>query len=257
MLCYAKLLHSCPTLCDPIDGSPPGSIVPGILQARILEWVAISFSSAWKEKSESEVAQSCPTLSNPMDCSLPGSSVHGIFQARVLEWGATAFSNNSYKKPLIWLTLFDISHSFWHSAFANIDNSLAKIQAEHSSSLKILFCYQVYLATSEDLAVHSPGRINTCLDCIQGKKKSKPSLNEELIVVCITTKAGVLVHLETTTHMLQRAEQEREIETALISWQKTFPEQGRIIPWSIWKQNSARITALVALWSVIWGQVPF
>ena len=46
----AKLLQSCPTLCDPIDGSPPGSSVPGILQARILEWVAISFSNAWKWK---------------------------------------------------------------------------------------------------------------------------------------------------------------------------------------------------------------
>ena len=44
----AKLLQSCPTLCDPIDGSPPGSPVPGILQARALEWVAISFSSACK-----------------------------------------------------------------------------------------------------------------------------------------------------------------------------------------------------------------
>ena len=42
----AKLLQSCPTLCDPIDGSPPGSPVPGILQAITLEWVAISFSSA-------------------------------------------------------------------------------------------------------------------------------------------------------------------------------------------------------------------
>ena len=46
----AKSLQSCPTLCDPIDGSPPGSAVPGILQARILEWVAISFSNAWKWK---------------------------------------------------------------------------------------------------------------------------------------------------------------------------------------------------------------
>ena len=43
----AKLLQSCPTLCDPIDGSPQGSPVPRILQARILEWVAISFSSVW------------------------------------------------------------------------------------------------------------------------------------------------------------------------------------------------------------------
>ena len=42
----AKSLQSCPTLCDPIDGSPPGSLVPGILQERTLEWVAISFSNA-------------------------------------------------------------------------------------------------------------------------------------------------------------------------------------------------------------------
>ena len=42
----AKSLQSCPTLCDPTDGSPPGSPIPGILQARILEWVAISFSNA-------------------------------------------------------------------------------------------------------------------------------------------------------------------------------------------------------------------
>ena len=63
--------------------APP---VPGILQARTLEWVAISFPMR-----ESEVTQSCLTLSHPMDCSLPGSSVHGIFQARVLEWIAIAF----------------------------------------------------------------------------------------------------------------------------------------------------------------------
>ena len=46
----AESLQSCPTLCDPIDSSPPGSPVPGILQARTLEWVAISFSNAWKRK---------------------------------------------------------------------------------------------------------------------------------------------------------------------------------------------------------------
>ena len=50
MLCYAKSLQSCPTLCDPIDGSPPGCPVPGILQAGALEWVALSFSNAWKWK---------------------------------------------------------------------------------------------------------------------------------------------------------------------------------------------------------------
>ena len=46
----AKSLQSCPILCDPIDGSPPGSPIPGILQTRTLEWVAISFSNAWKWK---------------------------------------------------------------------------------------------------------------------------------------------------------------------------------------------------------------
>ena len=48
MLCYAKLLQSCPTLCDPIDGSPLGSSAPGILQAKILKMVAISFSRCIK-----------------------------------------------------------------------------------------------------------------------------------------------------------------------------------------------------------------
>ena len=46
----AKSIHSCLTLCDPVNGSPPGSTVPGILQARTLEWVAMSFSNAWKWK---------------------------------------------------------------------------------------------------------------------------------------------------------------------------------------------------------------
>ena len=87
----AKSLQSCLTLCDPLDGSPPGSPVPGILQARTLEWVAISFSNAWKWKVKVK-SLSHVRLSNPTDCSLPGSFIHGIFQARVLEWGATAFS---------------------------------------------------------------------------------------------------------------------------------------------------------------------
>ena len=93
----AKSLQLCPTPCDPIDGSPPGSPVPGTLQARTLEWVVISFSDAWKwkVKIEREVTQSCLTLRDPMDCSLLGSSIHGIFQARVLEWGAIAFSEEN------------------------------------------------------------------------------------------------------------------------------------------------------------------
>ena len=70
----AKSLKSCPTLCDPRDGSPPGSTVPGILQARTLEWVAISFSNAWKWKVKvKSLSRACLTLRDPMDCSPPGS----------------------------------------------------------------------------------------------------------------------------------------------------------------------------------------
>ena len=94
----AKSLHLCPTLWDPIDGRPPGSLVLRILQARTLEWVAISFSNAWKCKWSHS---SCPTVSDPMDCSLPGSSTHGIFQARELEWVAIAFSRLCHQMPVI------------------------------------------------------------------------------------------------------------------------------------------------------------
>ena len=81
-------------LRNPRDGSPPGSPVPGILQARTLEWVAISFSSAWKWKVKGKSLSRVRLLADPMDCSLPGSSVHGIFQVRVLEWSAFAFSEH-------------------------------------------------------------------------------------------------------------------------------------------------------------------
>ena len=71
----AKSLQSCPTLCDPIDGSPSGTSVPEILQARILEWVAMSFSTACIH---AKLLQLCLTLCDPMDSSPPGSSVHRI-----------------------------------------------------------------------------------------------------------------------------------------------------------------------------------
>ena len=111
------VVKSCPTLCDPMVCNPPGSSVHGISQARILEWVVISFSKGsswprdrtcvscidtcvlyhWVTRAAAAAAkslQSCPSLCDPMDCSLPGSSIHGIFQARVLEWVANAFSES-------------------------------------------------------------------------------------------------------------------------------------------------------------------
>ena len=82
----AKSLQSCPTLCNPIDGSQPGSSVPGILQARILEWVAISFSNACMH---AKSLQLCPTLCDPMDSSPPGSSVYGF--SRQEYWSGLPF----------------------------------------------------------------------------------------------------------------------------------------------------------------------
>ena len=80
ILAAAKSLQSCSTLCDPIDSSPPRSSVPGILQARILERVAISFSNACMH---AKSLQSCSTLCDPIDGSPPGSPIAGILQARI------------------------------------------------------------------------------------------------------------------------------------------------------------------------------
>ena len=110
----AKSLRSCPTLCDPIDSSPPGSPIPRILQARTLEWVAISFSNAWKRKVEgkslnhaqlfarnaaaaAKSLQSCPTLCDPRDGSPPDSPVPGILKARILEWVAKGINEGKKK----------------------------------------------------------------------------------------------------------------------------------------------------------------
>ena len=140
----AKSFQSCLTLCDPVDGSAAGSPVPGILQARTLEWVAISFSSAWKWKVKVKLlsrvrlfttpwtaayqappsmgfsrqeywsgvplpSQSCPTLCNPMDY-----TVNGILQARILEWAAFPFSRGS-SQPRDWTQVSRIAGGFLSS----------------------------------------------------------------------------------------------------------------------------------------------
>ena len=89
----AKSLQLCPTLCDPVDSSPPGSSVHGIFQARILEWVAIAFSVWNTAAAAAKSLQSCPTLCDPTDSSPTGSPIPGILQTRTLEWVAISFSN--------------------------------------------------------------------------------------------------------------------------------------------------------------------
>ena len=82
----AKLLQSCPTLCNPIDRSPPGS--PSLWFSRQEHWTGLPFPlQCMKVKNECDIDQPCLTRS-----SLLGSAIHGIFQARAMEWGAIAFS---------------------------------------------------------------------------------------------------------------------------------------------------------------------
>ena len=129
----AKSLQSCLTLCDPIDASPPGSPIPGILQARTLEWVAISFSNAWKWKVKVKSLSRVRLFATPWTaahqappsmefsrqeywsgvplpspkrkvkvaqscltlCDSMDYTVHGILQVRILEWVAFPFSKGS------------------------------------------------------------------------------------------------------------------------------------------------------------------
>ena len=114
---HAKWLQLCPTLCDPMNCSPPGSSVHGILQARTLKWVAMPSSRDFPNPglnlhllpqhlhcrlilyhwataaAAAKSLQSCPTLCDPIDGSPPRSPIPGILQARTLEWVAISFSN--------------------------------------------------------------------------------------------------------------------------------------------------------------------
>ena len=84
----AKSLQS---LCDPTDGSPPGSAIPGILQARTLDWVAISFSDAWKWKVKEKSLSHVWLFATPQTAASQAPPAMG-FSRRILEWGAIAFS---------------------------------------------------------------------------------------------------------------------------------------------------------------------
>ena len=85
----AKLLQSCPTLCDPRDGSPAGSPIPGILRGRTLEWVAISFYNTWKWKVKVKPLSCVRLLATPWTAAHQAPPSMGFSRQ---EWGAIAFS---------------------------------------------------------------------------------------------------------------------------------------------------------------------
>ena len=104
----AKSLQSCLTLCDPIDGSPPGSPVPGILQTRALEWVAISFCNAWKWKVKVKSLSRARLLATPWTAAYQASPSMGF--SRQEYWNGAPLPSLKYKdrnrlKVKRWLTL--------------------------------------------------------------------------------------------------------------------------------------------------------
>ena len=113
----AKSLQSCPTLCDPIDGSPPGSPIPGILQARTLEWVAISFSNAWKWKVKVKSLSHVCFLANPWTAAYQAPLSMGFFRQEywsgvplpspdpstsTIQMARVLISNKLFKKNFCW-----------------------------------------------------------------------------------------------------------------------------------------------------------
>ena len=145
--------QSCPTLCNPMDCNLPHFSVHGIFQARVLEWVAISFPRGSSQPRDGTwvshivgrrftiwatrevtlllkyglclITQSCLTLCDPMDCSLPASSVRGDLQARILEWVAYPSSRGS-SQPRNWTEISCIVDRLFTSWATRETQSLQK-----------------------------------------------------------------------------------------------------------------------------------
>ena len=113
----AKLLQLCPTLCDPRDGSPPGSPIPGILQARTLEWVAISFSNAWKWKVKAKSLSRVQLLATPWTAAHQASPSMGFSRQEYWSgvplpdyWCFLPYQSNHVRKNILYS---DISSEFY------------------------------------------------------------------------------------------------------------------------------------------------
>ena len=108
----AKSLQSCPTLCDPLDGRPPGSPVPGILQARTLEWVAISFSNAWKWKVKVKSLSRVQLLATPWTAAYQAPPSMGFSRQEYWSFSFSISPSNEYSGLISfrmdWLDLLEI-----------------------------------------------------------------------------------------------------------------------------------------------------
>ena len=117
----AKSLQSCPTLCNPIDGSPPGSPVPGILQAGTLEWVAISFSNAWKWKVKGKLLSCVQLFATPWTAAYQAHPSMGF--SRQEYWSGVP-SPSPTCRELVRHSTRDKGHEEGGSAYAKAGSSL-------------------------------------------------------------------------------------------------------------------------------------
>ena len=131
----AKLLQSCPTLCDPIDGSPPGPAVPGILQARTLEWVAISFSNAWKWKVKVKLLSHVRLLVTPWTAAHQAPPSMGF--SRQEYWSGvplpSLFSNYMYM--YLWIYIYTCTNTYSHNHYVILLSIFYSTEYKHKIKL--------------------------------------------------------------------------------------------------------------------------
>ena len=138
MLCYAKSHRLCPTLCDPIDGSPPGSPIPRILQARTLEWVAISFFNAWKWKVKVKLLSRLRLLATPWTAAYQAPPSMGF--SRQEYWSGMPFPSPSSLPTLsnlkCWFSSRYCCGILENYQYKDIPHLLSVVPAERDVTLK-------------------------------------------------------------------------------------------------------------------------
>ena len=170
LLLLLRSLQLCPTLCDPIDGSPPGSCIPGILQARILEWVAISFSNAWKRKVKVKSLSRVRLVETPWTAAYQAPLPIGF--SRQEYWSGVPLPSPSVPLGLLYLLGNTLSHGFFSFYFLSSQPSLF-ITSFHPGSATVLPLTQIacsYLSFSSVSWINT-SQVVVCLWLISGVLK--------------------------------------------------------------------------------------
>ena len=142
----AKSLQSCPTLCDPIDGSPSGSPIPGILQARTLEWVAISLSNAWKWKVKVKSLSRAWLFATPCSAAYQGPLPMGFSRQEC--WSGVPLP--SPRNCLLTLKTYHGSPWYWKTT-QKVQPGLIVISTKHSQKTEFQSYILWYWSLSQEV----------------------------------------------------------------------------------------------------------